>query len=66
LLCRSGEQYVMSFVKLDSLVKCRLFTAYCSGFYGSQLIYLDTSEIYIVFVCDGLEERHAPGEGFTR
>jgi Reverse transcriptase (RNA-dependent DNA polymerase) len=33
------------FAKLDSLVKCRLFTAYCSSFYGSELWNLDNSEI---------------------
>jgi len=33
------------FAKLDSLVKCRLFTAYCSSLYGSELWNLDNSEI---------------------
>lgn len=33
------------FAKLDSLVKCRLFNAYCSSFYGSELWNLDNSEI---------------------
>jgi len=33
------------FAKLDSFVKCRLFTAYCSSFYGLKLWNLDINEI---------------------
>jgi len=33
------------FAKIDSLVKCGLFTAYCSSFYGSELWNLDTNVI---------------------
>ena len=34
-----------NFSKLDSIVKCRLFNAYCSSFYGSDLWYLDDVEV---------------------
>jgi len=54
------------FAKFHSLVKSRLFTAYCSCFYGSELWNLDSSEIDCL-VCVRFRGKACAGcGGFTR